>query len=128
MKRLLLGVALLCLTNLSLAAGGDFVGIPSTMVTRNTATTPVGLLYTSQGSSIFTEMSGKMNFSIFNGSGTSLAVAVRSNECTSSTQDNFMVPANTGLVIEDIAMAKAFCARSISGNSITSGTILLSVW
>lgn len=126
MKNIFLTLSLV--SGLSYGAGGNWTGIPSQLVARDGATSTIGLLYSSASSEVFSNMAGKQNFSIFNGSGTSLGVAVRSNTCSSSSQDNFMVPANTGLVIEDVAMAKALCIRSLSGNSITTGVVLLSVW
>lgn len=104
-------------------------GIPSTLVTRDAASVPVGTDYGGANTSVFSNMAGKKNFSIYNGSSTVIAVGVRSNSCSiANTSDNFVIPGSTGLVIENVAMAKALCLRSLAGSSAAAGTIYLSVW
>lgn len=125
MRYFLLAIALLTSSSLFATPYG---GLPSEMVARNAASSTIGLLYSSANAEVFSNMKAKSNFSIYNGSGSSLGVGVRSNSCASTTLDNYMIPAATGLVIEDVAMAKALCIRSLSGSSITSGTVFLSVW
>ena len=104
-------------------------GIPATMDIRNTATTALYTVFASAGSSTFNgTLKGVSNIAIYNGTAAAIAVGLKSDTCSGSTVDSFMVPANTGFVAERAVIKKSICIRSLSGSSVNTGTIYTSAW
>ena len=106
-----------------------YPGLPTTMVQKNASTTTIGLLYSSTGATVFSDLRGVSNFSIYNGSSLyDIALSVRSNSCDLAVNDHFMIPASTGLIIDGVAVGKAICLRTLGSTSITYGSVFISAW
>lgn len=103
-------------------------GIPAELAIRNTASVNLHVSYSGPGATLLQNLKGVSTGLIYNGTSTAIAASVRSNTCGATTEDQLMIPANTGLVVENVAMAKAVCIRSLSGSSVTSGTIYATAW
>ena len=122
MKKLVLLLALLC----------PFVfaesGVMVPMGLRALGTTALHVSYAGPGATLFSNLKSTSHVLVYNASAAAIAVGVRSNTCGNSTADSFPVPANSGLVVDGTVNAKAICIRSLSGASVSSGTIYASAW
>ncbi len=121
--KLLLLLVVLC-PILSLASSGT----PSTMAIRDTSSTNLHVSYAAGTSTLLSNLQGTSHLLVYNGTSSAIAVSPRANSCGSSTTDAFMIPATSGLVLDNVAIAKAVCVRSLSGSSVTSGVIYSTAW
>ncbi len=103
-------------------------GVPTTMANITTSTTPIWDTYALQGGSSLSQLKGVSNFAAYNGTSTAVAISVRSHTCTVATNDHYYLPASTGLVVENVAIAKSICLKALGAASINSGTVALSAW
>ena len=104
-------------------------GIPATIDIRNTATVPLFTAYNVVGSSLFNKtLAGKANIAIYNKTAAEIAIGTMSDVCNGATVDSFVIPANSGLVVERVAVKKSICVRSVTGSSVGSGSIYSSAW
>lgn len=103
-------------------------GVPAAMKTMLLSSAGIGPSYTNGTPTAFSTLQGVSRVSIYNGSAASIAFSVNTDTCTASSRDAFMVPASVGLVVENVAVHKAICVRSLSGASVSSGSIYVSAW
>jgi len=130
MKSILGLFAILTLCTPSFAR--EFIGTASSLGSLNTLTTNLGTTYNDSEGVILSSLGGKSNLMIYNGSSLGrLAVSFgRGNAyqtCTGA-EDNLIVPASTGLVIEDVLINKVVCIRAAGGSAFTSGIIDATAW
>jgi hypothetical protein len=122
MKKLFLLLALVC----------PFVfaesGVPAPMGVRVLSSVNLHVSYSGPGAQILTGLKSPSHVLVYNASAAAVAIGTRSNSCGQTTGDSYPVPANSGLVIDQTAIAKVVCVRSLSGSSVTTGTIYASAW
>jgi len=105
--------------------------VPAPMDILNTNSNNLGTAYTDTESNVLSGLGGAQNFSVFNGSTLGsivLSFGTDGLTCDGSSVDHYLIPSETGLLVENVAINKVICLRSQTGSSITSGTISTSVW
>lgn len=120
---------LMCLLSAQVYGAQGKAGLPATLGRTSTI---VGTHYGATGATVLSSLKGVSNIAVYNGSSLGSVAVSRGTSgltCDVSTVDNFEVPASTGLVIEDVAINKVVCIRSLSfGSSLTSGVVSVSAW
>lgn len=102
-------------------------GVPDQMTVLGGAAQPLGPTYGHPYVSVTSN--AKNNFQVYNKSSVDLGVNVNNNTCTSENVDNFVVPAtNGGVTIENVAIGRVICVRTLSGGSMSGSSVFVSRW
>ena len=105
-------------------------GVPTAVYTRDANTSKLGPGFDENAGEIFSGLKGINNIYAYNGSslGHMGLSVVGNSSCLPGSTTHLAVPPSTGVLFDNLAVGKIVCLKSLTGASITSGTLSVSAW
>jgi hypothetical protein len=115
------------------AMGSSKATRPFTMAIVDTSSTNITTGYDGANAEVLSGLASPENLLVWNETGLNIGVSVPTgSSCLVSSPDHFVAPgvaaSAAGVAVDDVAVNKVVCLRSLSGGTISTGTVYVSVW
>ena len=115
------------------AMGASKATRPFTMAIVDTSATNITTGYDGADAEVLSALGSPENIMVWNETGLNIGVSLPTgNSCLVSSPDHFIAPgvaaSAAGVAVDAVAVNKVVCLRSLSGGTISTGMVYVSVW